>query len=52
MIARYLFRRTVGALIRLGRTLRRQERPSTPKTHTGLLGSVLGPHRATQEVES
>ena len=52
MIARYLFRRTIGALIRLGRTLRGQERPNTPKAHTGLSGPVLGPPRATQEVES
>ena len=52
MIARYLARRVIGVLIRLGRTLQGQERPNTPKTHTCLSGSVIGPHRATQEVES
>lgn len=51
MIARYLARRVIGALFRLGRTLRGRERHSTPKMGTGLSGSVLGPHRATQEVE-
>jgi hypothetical protein len=33
MIARYLARRVMGALIRLGRTLRGQERRNTPKAH-------------------
>lgn len=51
MIVRYLARRVIGALLRLGRTLRGRERHSTPKMGTGLSGSVLGPHRATQEVE-
>ena len=52
MIARYLARRAIGALIRLGRTLQGQERHRTPKTHTGLSGSVLSPQKPTQEVES
>ena len=52
MIARYLARRAIGALIRLGRTVRGQERPNTPKTHAGLSGPALSPHGVTQEVES
>ena len=52
MIVRYLTRRAIGALIRLRRTIQGQERPSTTKTHTGLSGSVLSPHKPTQEVES
>lgn len=51
MIARYMLRRAIGALMVLGRTLRGRERHSTPKMGTGLPGSVLGPHRGTQEVE-
>ena len=52
MIARYLARRVIGALIRLGRTVRGQKRPSRAETTTGASGAVNGPHKPTQEVES
>lgn len=52
MIARYLARRAIGALIRLGRTLQGQERTRSPEVGTDMGGTVLGPHKPTQEVES
>ena len=51
MIARYLARRVIGVLIRLGRTLRGQERPGRAETTTGASGAVSGPQKPTQEVE-
>lgn len=52
MIVRHLVRRVIGALIRMGRTLRGRERHSAPKMGTGLSVLALGPHKPTQEVES
>lgn len=51
MIARYLARRLIGWFLRLGRTLRGQKRANTPGVGTCMVDPVLGPHRATQEVE-
>ena len=52
MITRYLARRVIGALMRLGRTLRGQERTRSPEVGTDMGGTALSPHKPTQEVES
>ena len=49
MITRYLARRLIGVLIRVGRTLRGQERPGRAETTTDASGAVNGPHKPTQE---
>ena len=49
IVVRYFTRRLIGVLIRVGRTLRGQERPGRAETTTGASEAGNGPQIAEQE---